>query len=100
MARRPVHVLFLFFIAALAVASEAGATQIGPLGSEFLVNTFAPTREWRSKVAANASGFVVVWDSGPGLDGESYGVFGQRFASNGTRLGAEFQVNTYTYFGQ
>ena len=31
-----------------------------------------------------------------GQDGSSLGVFGQRYASSGAPLGAEFQVNTYT----
>ena len=29
-----------------------------------------------------------------------YGVFGQRFASDGSAQGTEFQVNTYTYYSQ
>jgi hypothetical protein len=39
--------------------------------------------------------FVVVWVSAA-QDGSSYGVFAQRYASSGSRLGGEFQVNTYT----
>src|SRR5262249_33784415 len=48
----------------------------------------------RPQVAAAGNGdFVVVWESRwPG----SYGIFGQRYASNGIALGTEFQVNTYT----
>lgn len=38
---------------------------------------------------------VFFWRSS-GQDGSSSGVFGQRYASNGSRLGTEFQVNTYT----
>ena len=37
----------------------------------------------------------MVWES-YGEDGSSWGVFGQRFDSNGAKLGGEFQVNTYT----
>jgi hypothetical protein len=37
----------------------------------------------------------VVWQSIT-QDLSGYGVFGQRYASNGTAQGAEFQVNTYT----
>jgi hypothetical protein len=37
----------------------------------------------------------VVWES-HSQDGSGFGVFGQRYASNGARLGTEFQVNTYT----
>jgi hypothetical protein len=40
-------------------------------------------------------GFVVVWESFP-QDGSSWGVYGQRFDSNGNKVGSEFQVNTWT----
>jgi hypothetical protein len=42
---------------------------------------------------------VVAWASA-GQDGDSYGVFGRRFDSSGSALGAEFQVNQYTTSGQ
>jgi len=41
----------------------------------------------------------VVWGS-IGQDGSSWGIFGQRLDSSGSALGAEFQVNSYTSFGQ
>ncbi len=67
-----------------------------PLGNEFQVNTYTTSGQKYPSVATDSSGnFVVVWMSN-GQDGSSYGVFGQRFSSNGTRLGTEFQVNTYT----
>jgi hypothetical protein len=40
-------------------------------------------------------GFVVVWQSFS-QDGSYFGVFGQRYDSNGAASGSEFQVNTYT----
>jgi len=47
-------------------------------------------------VAADSSGnFVVVWQS-VGQDGDSEGIFGQRFASSGAPIGPEFRVNTFT----
>jgi hypothetical protein len=75
-----------------------------PLGTEFQVNTFTLHRQGENALAlamADNGDFVVVWKSsmqdsnefGVGFDG---GVFGQRFASDGSRLGGEFQVNTYT----
>ncbi len=77
------------------------------LGTEFLVNTFTQTTQGRTDIASDAAGnFVVVWYSGsfftsdPGQDGSSYGIFGQRYASAGQRVGTEFQVNTYTTDGQ
>jgi len=41
----------------------------------------------------HAGGFVVVWASSEG-DGDGYGIFGQRFAGDGAKVGSEFQVNT------
>jgi hypothetical protein len=67
-----------------------------PLGGEFQVNAYT-TAAQIAPVAAmdNAGAFVVVWAS-LGQDGSGYGVFGQRYASDGTPLGGEFRVNTYT----
>jgi len=66
------------------------------VGSEFQVNTFTTARQKSSAVAADGAGnFVVVWESN-GQDGSSYGVFGQRYDSAGSRAGSEIQVNTYT----
>jgi len=41
------------------------------------------------------SQIVIVWHS-DGPDNSNYGVCGQRYDSTGAKLGAEFQVNTYT----
>ena len=66
------------------------------VGSEFRVNTWTTNSQWRPSVASlPGGGFVVVWQSW-GQDGYSYGVYGQRFDSNGNKVGSEFQVNTWT----
>ena len=76
--------------------SAAGA----PLGPEFRVNTYTPGYQSAPRVGTDSAGnFVVVWASA-GQDGSSYGVFGQRYASSGAPLGAEFRVNDYTTGGQ
>jgi hypothetical protein len=65
------------------------------LGGEFQVNTY--TTAWQSTpaVAADQAGhFVVVWESY--FQEAVVDVFGQRFDATGARLGAEFQVNSYT----
>jgi len=65
-----------------------------PIGPEFRVNTYTTSTQAYPFVAADPSGnFVVTWQSL--LDGSSYGVFGQRYASSGGPLGPEFRVNTY-----
>ncbi len=69
-------------------------------GAEFQVNTYTENRQSGPAVACNAAGdFVVAWSS-YGQDGYSRGIFGQRFAADGTFLGAEFLANTYTLADQ
>lgn len=66
------------------------------VGSEILVNTYTVSHQESPTVAMDANGnFVVVWASNE-QDGSSYGVYGQRYAANGTPIGAEFQVNQTT----
>jgi Ca2+-binding RTX toxin-like protein len=65
-------------------------------GDEIQVNTYTTSYQWNSSVASLPNGeFVITWQSN-GQDGDSYGIFAQRFDANGTRAGVEFQVNTYT----
>jgi S-layer family protein len=69
------------------------------LGAEFAVNSYTTGYQEGSTSATQIAGtpdgrFVVVWESDE-QDGNGYGVFGQRFDATG-RVGAEFQVNTYT----
>jgi hypothetical protein len=67
-----------------------------PASAEFQVNTYTTNYQAKGKVAvAPDGGFVVVWESAAG-DGDSFGVFGQRFDAQANRLGVEFQVNSYT----
>ncbi len=65
-------------------------------GAEFQVNTATTMSQRNPSVAVDAKGnFVVVWES-PTADGANDGILGQRFSSNGAKLGGEFLVNTYT----
>ena len=77
-----------------------------PAGAEFQVNTYTDGGQGASyffaahnhavSVAPNGN-FVVVWGSYyPGQDGDTSSVHGQRFAATGAKVGAEFQINTYT----
>ncbi|MBN1394651.1 MAG: trypsin-like serine protease, partial [Pirellulales bacterium] len=66
------------------------------LGDEFLVNTTTAHRQDYSDIAMDDAGnFVVVWRSDQ-QDGNSWGIYGQRFSATGAKLGGEFRVNTYT----
>jgi hypothetical protein len=78
------------------VFGQRYASSGAPLGPEFRVNTYTTANQLVSVVASDTSGnFVVAWAS-DGQDGSQYGIFGQRYASSGMPLGAEFPVNTYT----
>jgi cysteine-rich repeat protein len=64
-----------------------------PFGTEFQVNTYTPLDQDVAQVIPTRDGVLVVWE---GVDADEHGVSGQRFASDGTRVGTEFQLNTYT----
>lgn len=67
-------------------------------GPEFLVNTVTDGEQINPSVATAADGsFVVVW-SGNGRDSSSgqrdtRGIWGQRFAADGSKIGSQFLVN-------
>ena len=67
------------------------------LGSlEFQISSASHMVQTKAKSAADAAGnFVVVWESFE-ADGDSYGILGRRFASDGTAMGDNFVVNAYT----
>ncbi|MBI1346250.1 hypothetical protein GC163_08160 [bacterium] len=65
-------------------------------GGEFRVNSFTSGQQLYSSVAMDADGdFVVVWSSN-GQDGQSYGIYGQRYNALGVAVGNEFQINSFT----
>ena len=67
-----------------------------PCLGEFVVNTRTSYDQADAAIAMDAEGnFVVVWSSYR-QDGDSGGVFGQRFDANCERVGDEFQINTTT----
>lgn len=67
-----------------------------PAGGEFLINTETEGRQKTPSVSVSAGGgFAVSWESWD-QDGDSYGVYMQRFDADGERRGGETQVNTFT----
>jgi hypothetical protein len=65
-------------------------------GSEFLVNTETTSTQWNCSVGMDKFGnFVVAWVSYL-QDGDSSGVFAQRYDASGVAQGGEFLVNTET----
>jgi hypothetical protein len=64
--------------------------------AEFQVNTHTTWDQKDAAVAMDEQGvFVVVWNSYR-QDGDSGGIFGQRFSATGGPLGSESQINTTT----
>jgi Ca2+-binding RTX toxin-like protein len=71
-----------------------------PTGGEFLVNTTTADNQDFPDIAALTGGdFVITWTS-LGQDGDSNGVYMQRYTSAGVPLGGETLVNTTTTGGQ
>jgi len=65
-------------------------------GSEFQVNTVVIDNQTVPTVAMDADGdFVVAWQSYY-QDGDSDGIYAQRYNRTGTSVGSEFKVNTFT----
>ena len=96
---------FVYCVAAwgfsLAPVLSAGAQPPLPAGAQFQVNTYTTSHQTTpfGSVAVDADGdFVVVWISNgsSGTDTDVRSVQGQRYASNGSTQGAEFQINTNT----
>jgi uncharacterized repeat protein (TIGR01451 family) len=82
-----------------SIAGQRYAANGTPAGGEFQVNSYTTYYQTFPDVAADADGdFVVVWMSfgSSGTDDSSYSVQGQRYASDSTPAGGEFQINTYT----
>src|SRR5580765_4437576 len=101
------HPTFLAVVLLATVAVSAHAQKL-PAGPPFRVNTFTlgdqgfqyqgcgySDGRGQATAASPAGDYVVVWQS-RAQDGDGWGIFGQRFDSAGTPLGAEFQVNSYT----
>ncbi|MCX8010370.1 MAG: hypothetical protein N3A61_04405, partial [Ignavibacteria bacterium] len=69
------------------------------VGTEFRVNTTTQFSQGRPSIDMTPTGnFVVVWESWnqDSASPSSYGMYGQRFSADGTKLGSEFQINSYT----
>ena len=75
---------------------DANGTKVG---SEIQINTTTAYSQARPDITITQNGgFVVIWESWNQdvATPSGYGIFGQRFDANGTKLGGEFQVNSYT----
>src|SRR5688572_24029587 len=62
-----------------------------PAGGEFRVNTYTTGYQAISQAAAWKDGFVVVWVTR--VAGDPIGIFGQRYAADGSPRGAEMAIS-------
>ena len=68
-------------------------------GEQFRVNSGAQYCHRPSVCGLSNGNFVICWDS-EFQDGDESGIFGQMYNSSGTKIGGEFQVNSFTYASQ
>ena len=69
-----------------------------PLAEPFIVNSFIPGSQINPQVDIGPDGnFIVVWEDGSNNgDGDGDAIRAQRYAANGSAIGVEFTVNSYT----
>jgi hypothetical protein len=102
------------FVVTWTSGNDSGATQDGngygiyaqrydstgnPAGTEFRVNSYTTYRQFYPTVAMDNDGdFVIAWMSMGQEDfsNNGYGIYAQRYDSNGNIVGTEFLVNTFT----
>jgi len=71
------------------------------IGTEFLINTYTDSYQYRPSVASDGENYFVAWySSTPVQDGALGGVYGQLLSSTGAKIGSEIQLNTYTSLEQ
>ena len=78
------------------VYGQRYSVQGTPLGTEFHINTTQWNWQTNPHVTAlSTGGWVVSWESYE-QDGSDNGIYGQCYAADGTALGSEFRMNSYT----
>ncbi len=85
-------------------SQDIWARVIGPEGTfttgDLRLNAATGNQRANPAIALLPDGNLVVLWSGFGQDGSMQGVFGQRLAPNGDKLGGEFQINQFSSFNQ
>ncbi|MCB0688870.1 MAG: hypothetical protein KDC53_20170 [Saprospiraceae bacterium] len=73
-----------------------------PVGVEFRINTFVSSSHYSigpDLVLDKSGNFIATWGE-QGIDGDAIGISAQCYLADGTKLGNEFLVNTYSEFLQ
>lgn len=74
------------------IFNDSGVT----VGAEFLVNSITAADEYKPSITSlRGGGFIISWEGTGDHGGYGHDIFAQRFYSDGTRNGSEFQVNPY-----
>jgi hypothetical protein len=87
----------------LGAVIPAAAQAALPVGEQFQVNSYTTSVQAEAALGLDADNdFIVTWTStgSAGTDSDLRSIQAQRFASDGSVQGAQFQVNTYTTSGQ
>ena len=69
------------------------------IDAEFQVNSYTADNQKEASAASDGSTYFVAWES-ENQDSSQSGVFGQLFDTDGTKIGLEFQINSYTMGSQ
>ncbi len=92
-----------YFVTWMSATQDANTTGIygqliskagGKVGSEFQINSYTTGTQSHSALAFDGTNYLVTWQSN-GQDGNSYGIFGQLINNSGSKVGSEFQINSY-----
>ncbi len=84
---------------AYSIQGQRYASDGSTAGAQLQVNTYTTSLQFEPSVSLDADGdFVVVWNSigSGGTDSTGPSIQGQRYTSDGSALGSELQINTYT----
>ncbi|KAJ3423588.1 hypothetical protein M0812_30121 [Anaeramoeba flamelloides] len=85
----------------IAFAQILSSDDGSKIGNGFRVNNYEDDNQYSpavSSIGANGESFVITWESD---DGEDIDIFAQIFSSDdGSKIGDEFQVNTYVDYDQ
>ena len=81
-----------FFVGAALIVVGLPQLSAQPVGSEFQVNTYTTSFQYRPAVSSDADGdFVVVWRSYR-QDGSSSGIFSQRYQAPSSGVAVEIDI--------
>ncbi|RJP59485.1 MAG: hypothetical protein C4541_05995 [Candidatus Auribacter fodinae] len=67
-----------------------------PMGTEFQIIHHITNCTRNASVSSNGTNYLVTWYNDDMQDDAKEGIYGQFYSSDGSPIGSEFQINTYT----